>query len=83
MGALWFLAWNTPAFAYTGGPLLVDILGWDARTHRVYFHTIPANEGDNFGGVYYFDVDVYKARSVQLAGAKARPTRTSRTTISS
>jgi hypothetical protein len=68
LSTLRLLAWHAPASAYTGGPLLVDVLGWDAKTHRVYFHTIPANEGDNFGAVYYFDLDgVHKERRIQLA----------------
>jgi hypothetical protein len=48
--------------------LLVDVLGWDATVHRVYIHTIPANEGYNFGGVYYFDLDsAHKEQRIQLA----------------
>jgi hypothetical protein len=34
----------------------VDILGWAARVHRVYVHTIPVNESYTFGAVYYFDL---------------------------
>ena len=71
IGALWFLACHSPAFAYTGGPLLVDVLGWDAKSHRVYFHTIPANESFYFGAVYYFDLEgVHKQRRIQLAWSK-------------
>jgi hypothetical protein len=55
------------AQAYTGGPLLVDVLGWDANAHRVYFHTIPDDEGNRFGAVYYFHLDGAKPeRRIQV-----------------
>ena len=56
--SLWF-AWTllVPgiARAYTGGPNLVDVLRWDARAHRVYFHSIHSDESYTFGAVYFFD----------------------------
>jgi hypothetical protein len=56
LGLLLQLPIAAEAAAYTGGPQLVDVLGWDSQTRRVYFHTIPADEGNYFGGVYYFDL---------------------------
>jgi hypothetical protein len=76
LGVLWFLASYTPALAYTGGPLVVDVLGWDAKTHRVYFHTIPWDESDDFGAVYFFDLDgMHKERRVQLAWSRGEADR--------
>jgi len=76
VGALSLLVCHTPASGYTGGPLLVDVLGWDAKTHRVYFHTIPANESFSFGAVYYFDLGgVHKERRIQLAWSKGETER--------
>jgi hypothetical protein len=42
--------------AYTGGPALVDVLGWDAHMQRVYVHTLYQEESYTFGPVYYFDL---------------------------
>jgi hypothetical protein len=36
--------------------VIVDVLGWDAKAGRVYFHTIAENEAPAFGGVYFFDL---------------------------
>lgn len=47
---------SRPTLAYTGGPVVVDVLGWDAKAGRLYFHTIAENEAYEFGGVYYFDL---------------------------
>ena len=53
---LWTLFAAGTTHAYTGGPMLVDVLGWDRRAHRVYFHSIPANESYSFGAVYFFEL---------------------------
>lgn len=45
----------TAASAYTGGPDVVEILGWDPGTERVYFHAIPGGETSDIGGTFYFD----------------------------
>jgi hypothetical protein len=59
------------AAAYTGGPQLVDFLGWDSRTHRVYFHTVSADESFRFGGVYYFDLnDKAPSQRIQVAWSR-------------
>src|SRR5438094_10635761 len=44
------------ASAYTGGPQLIDVLGWDAKVERVYIRTAPQDESYEFGGVYFFDL---------------------------
>jgi hypothetical protein len=45
-----------PAHAYTGGPELVEILGWDPSSERIYFHAVPTDESGSFGGTFYFDL---------------------------
>jgi hypothetical protein len=52
----WALLFPAVAQAYTGGPKLVDVLGWDVGAHRVYFHSIPHDESYSFGAVYHFDL---------------------------
>lgn len=42
------------ARGYSGGPQLVEILGWSHALHRVYFHLVPLDESGSFGGIYYF-----------------------------
>ena len=42
--------------AYTGGPELVDVLGWDAETNRLYIRDFPRDESAFFGAVKYFDL---------------------------
>ena len=44
------------ARSYTGGPQVVEVLGWDAGARRVYFHSIPQDESNSFGAVSYFEV---------------------------
>ncbi len=44
------------AQAYTGGPQLVQFIGWDASRARVYFRTIPMDESLDFGTLWYFDL---------------------------
>lgn len=59
------------AASYTGGPLLVDVLGWDSQSHRVYFRTNPADESYRFGGVYYFATDSKQpSQRVEVAWSK-------------
>ena len=52
--------------AYTGGPRLVEVLGWDENAQRLYFRTIPQNDGVGFGGVYYFDLVDDRMERIQL-----------------
>src|SRR5262245_27720311 len=44
------------ACAYTGGPQLIDVIGWDAKAERVYLRSAPQDESGEFGGVYFFDL---------------------------
>jgi hypothetical protein len=45
------------ARAYTGGPALVEVLGWDGRSQRVYVRLFPAGESDTFGEIRFMATD--------------------------
>ena len=51
------LAGAAPAPATVGGPTLLDVLGWDPATERVYVHFVDTSGGDFFGDVVSFAPD--------------------------
>jgi hypothetical protein len=51
------LACAVPALATVGGPLLLDVLGWDPSTKRVYVHFIPTDGGALFGDVISYGLE--------------------------
>ena len=51
------LAGAAPAAATVGGPTLLDVLGWDPATERVYVHFVDTSGGDFFGDVVSFAPD--------------------------
>jgi hypothetical protein len=44
------------AVGYTGGPAVVDVLGWDPVAKRIYFYGCSPGETGAFGDVSYFDL---------------------------
>jgi len=56
--------------AYTGGPELVDVLGYDAATSRVYFHREPHDDAYRFGGVYWVDLRSGSPRAHRVAWSR-------------
>ena len=51
------LACAAPATATVGGPLLLDVLGWEPSTKRVYVHFIPTDAGGLFGDVVSYGLE--------------------------
>ena len=52
------LLFGAPAvsWAYTGGPQLIEGLGFNPSSNRVYFRTIHRDESGAFGAVYHFNL---------------------------
>lgn len=46
-----------PARATVGGPTLLDVLGWDPGTRRVYVHFLPMDGADLFGDVVSYPLE--------------------------
>ena len=51
-----FLGASPTAFATTGGPLTVEVLGWDAATERIYARQVGHDESGLKDCVFYYDV---------------------------
>jgi hypothetical protein len=47
---------STPAVAYTGGPVLVTVLGWDPTERRIWLRESDAGETGGFGLFTFFDL---------------------------
>lgn len=44
------------AFGYTGGPQMIEVLGWDPDSSRVYFHAVYWDESMHSNTIYHFDL---------------------------
>jgi hypothetical protein len=56
---LWALSLACPtgtAIATVGGPAVVEVLGWDAKDHKVFFRVHWYDESDR-AAIYYFALD--------------------------
>lgn len=56
------------AGARHGGPSLLEVLGWEPKTHRIWMHEKPTQSGDLFGAVLFFDLDAADPDSLHDAG---------------
>ena len=68
LALIMFTTLAASARAYTGGPQLIDVLGWDAKMERVYVRSEPRDEGYSFGSVYYFDLRSSAPATPRLVG---------------
>ncbi len=67
------LAWAAPARATTGGPRLLDVLGWSPDEKRVYVHVLPMDESDAFGPILYYALDSPTPEQPQVVDWSAAP----------
>ena len=52
------------ALAYTGGPQMIEVLGWDPDSTRLYFHAVYGDESAHFEAIYHFDL---RSRNPEIA----------------
>jgi hypothetical protein len=64
------------AFGYTGGPALVEVIGWDKQAQRVYFLEYPPEESGSFY-VSYFALTSARPDEKQVAWEDLSDTRKS------
>ena len=56
--------------AYTGGPALVEVLGWEPNEKRVYIDELPIGESGAFGVVSYMQVDSTSVDKTRVAWSR-------------
>lgn len=72
LGLLGLLVSAVPAVAYTGGPLRVEVTGFDVRDERVHYRAFSQDESGSAPQCFYFDLrgarpgQAVRARSLEV-----------------